>query len=241
MKRNSEKEPMTKKGYIIWLSVSLGLFAIFFAMLLIAATLQDNGVSPEIYNPIGFSSFAFIIASLVVLFAQYGRAREYEVNVKIAKVDSTEPSVFENVTKESLKAALTKMNFKEKDEYYYKRSFSFFKDYINYFIRFADAIDTENSIDSETSKIDAKNYTNKNKCLILILSLDNITCGDIEKMKEFNKAFIISEYINPLMTDSAVCILLEKNSNKAYIIENANHAISIYSHGIRLVKKLIND
>ena len=241
MKRNSEKEPMTKKGYIIWLSVSMGLFAIFFAMLLIAATLQDNGVSPEVYNLIGFSSFAFIIASLVVLFAQYGRAREYEVNVKIAKVDSTEPSVFENVTKESLKAALTKMNFKEKDEYYYKRSFSFFKDYVNYFIRFADAIDTESSIDSETSRIDAKNYTNKNKCLILILSLDNITCGDIEKMKEFNKAFIISEYINPSMTDSAVCILLEKNRNKAYIIENANHAISIYSHGIRLVKKLIND
>lgn len=241
MKRNSEKEPMTKKGYIIWLSVSLGLFAIFFAMLFIAATLQENGVSPEIYDPIGFSSFAFIIASLVVLFSQYARAREYEVNVKIAKVDSTEPTIFENVTKESLKSALTKTNFKEKDEYYYKRKFSFFKDYINYFIRFADATDTESSIESETSRIDAKNYTNKNKCLILILSLDNITCGDIEKMKEFNKAFIISEYINPSMTDSAVCILLEKNSNKAYIIENANHAISIYSHGIRLVKKLIND
>ena len=232
---------MTKKGYIIWLSVSLGLFAIFFAMVFIAAALQENGVSPEIYNPIGFSSFLFIIASLVVLFAKYGRAREYEVNVKIAKVDSTEPSVFENVTKESLKAALTKMNFKEKDEYYYKRRFSFFKDYVNYLIRFADAIDAESSIDSETSRIDAKNYTNKNKCLILVLSLDNITCGDIEKMKKFNKAFIISEYINPSMTDSAVCILLEKNSNKAYVIKNDNHEISIYSHGTKLVEKLIND
>ena len=241
MKRNSEKEPMTKKGYIIWLSVSLGLFAIFFAMVFIAATLQYNGVSPEVYNPIGFSSFAFAIASLVVLFAQYGRAREYEVNVKIAKIDSTKTTIFENVTKESLKAALIKMNFKEKDEYYYKRKFSFFKDYINYFIRFTDAIDAESSIESETSRIDAKNYTNKNKCLILVLSLDNITNDDIEKMKEFNKAFIVAEYINPLMTDSAVCVLLEKSSNKAYIIKNANHAISIYSHGTKLVEKLIND
>ena len=48
------------------------------------------------------------------------------------------------------------------------------------------------------------------------------------------------ELIVPLIIASIIDVGIS-GGDKAYIIKNANHAISIYSHGIRLVKKLIND
>ena len=238
MKRNEEQRPMTKKEYITWMAVALGLFAIFFGLLITAAVLQDNGVSEEIYNPIGFSSFAFIALSLVVLFSRFKSAMGYEIAEKMRKVDETECTVLEGANERKIRETLTAARFKEKDEYYYKRRFSLAKDYINYFVRFADAIDVESSIDSETSKIDTRNYANKNKCLILILSLENITKEDIEKMKEFNKAFIVAESIDPYI-DSAVCVLIDKSEEKAYLIRGSKLSISIYSHGEKLIEKMI--
>ena len=229
---------MTKKEYITWMAVALGLFAIFFGLLITAAVLQDNGVSEEIYNPIGFSSFAFIALSLVVLFSRFKSAMGYEIAEKMRKVDETECTVLEGANERKIRETLTAARFKEKDEYYYKRRFSLAKDYINYFVRFADAIDVESSIDSETSKIDTRNYANKNKCLILILSLENITKEDIEKMKEFNKAFIVAESIDPYI-DSAVCVLIDKSEEKAYLIRGSKLSISIYSHGEKLIEKMI--
>ncbi len=238
MKRNKEQRPMTRKEYIIWMAVALGLFAIFLGLLITAAVLQDNGVSEEIYNPIGFSSFAFIALSLVVLFSRFKSAMGYEIAEKMRKVDETECTVLEGANERRIREALTAARFTKKDEYYYKRRFSLAKDYINYFVRFADAVDVESSIDSETAKIDTRNYANKNKCLILMLSLENVTKEDIEKMKEFNKAFIVAESIDPYI-DSAVCVLIDKSEEKAYLIRSSKLSISIYSHGEKLIEKMI--
>lgn len=229
---------MTKKEYITWMAVALGLFAIFFALLITAAVLQENGVSSDVYTPIGFSSFAFIALSLVVLFSRFKSAMGYEIAEKMRKVDETECTVIDGVTDRKIREALMAARFTEKDEYYYKRRFSFSKDYINYFVRLADAVDVESSIDSETSKIDARSYANKNKCLILILSLENVTKEDIERMKEFNKAFIVAENIDPYI-DSAVCVLIDKTEEKAYLIRNSKMSISIYSHGEKLIEKMM--
>lgn len=234
-----KKEPMTKKEYITLMSIAIVLLLTFFGLLATAAILQDNGVSPKIYNPIGISSFAFIIAALVVLFANLKRVTEYEIAAKIKKVDETECTILENATEAKIKDALIKSGFAQRDEYYYKRKFSLAKDYINYFVRFANSINVASSIESEMAKIDAKNYSNQNKCMILILSLDTVSAEDIEEMKKFNKAFIVAEHIDPWI-DSAICVLIDKSNNKAYFIKNNKFSVSIYSHSTKLIEKLIS-
>ena len=238
MKQNKEIKPMTKKEYIIWMAAAIGLFAIFFALLITAAVLQENGVSEEIYTPIGFSSFVFIALSLVVSFAKFKSAMAYELAEKMRKVDETDCTVLEGANERKIKAALNEARFTEKDGYYYKRCFSLWKDYVNYFVRLADSIDVETSIEGETSNIDAKGYANKNKCFILVLSLDKVTEEDIKKMKEFNKAFIIAERIDPWI-DSAVCVLIDKSNENAYLIQSSKPSFSIYSHGEKLIEKMI--
>ena len=241
MKNNKETRPMTKKEYIIWMSLSLGFFLLFFGMLTAAAILQDNGVSPDIYNPIGFSSFAFSIISLVILFAKYKSAMEYEMNAKADKVDRTEPTVMENVTQTEFISALKASRFEEKDEYLYKRKFSFSKDYINYFVRFSPATDVQSDIERETKKIDSHGYINQNKCLILVLTVDSVNEEQIAAMREFNKIFIVAESSMPRSRrfDSAVCMLLETGTKKLYILETEKLSISVYAYGTRLIKKLI--
>lgn len=238
--KNKNKPPMTKKEYAIYTLVAILGIVAFFGMLLAAAILQDNGVSSKIYTPIGASAFIFAIISLIILFSNFSRASEYEMNVKGEKIEKSEFTVIENVSEKKLRDALTNAGFKEKDGYLHKRRLSFSKDYVNYFVRLPYGEGIISDPESETRKADSIDSRVRNKCLILIDSAYGVTPEMLSNAKDFNKIFMVVESVLPsARIDSAMYALLDTSNNRLYILEGSKYLISIYSHGTRLLKKLL--
>lgn len=238
--KNKNKPPMTKKEYAIYIAVAIVGIIAFFGMLLVAAILQDNGVSSKIYTPIVLSSFIFAIISIIILLSNFSRATEYEMNAKDEKIEKSEFIVIENVSEKKLRDALTNAGFKEKDGYLHKRRFSFSKDYVNYFIRLPYGEGIISDPESETRKADSIDPKIKNKCLILIDSACGVTPEMLSSAKDFNKIFMVVESVLPsARINSAMYVLLDASNNKLYILEDSKYSISIYSHGTRLLKKLL--
>lgn len=235
------KKELTKKNYIKLMILCLGLCLLFFALLGTAALLQENGVSSSIYTPIAISSFAVIVIDLVILFANLGRITEYELRVKAEKLANQKYEVIEGVTRQRVLDACEKQRFKQKDfEYYYKRKFSVTKDYVNYFIRCVDSMDLANDLDREHQKFDGKQYSNNNKCLILFFFLDAVTEGDLDILTDQATAFILMETAiqGTVRVDSSVAVLVDNSTRKAYMVPD-RASISVYKHGINLVKRLL--
>ncbi len=243
MKRKNEKSPMTKKEYVTYLVLGVGSIILFFAPLVTAAILQENGVSSSIYTPIGLATIPCAIISLVFLFANNKRATEYEITRKIDKIDHQEATVIENVSEEKLKGALAGQKFEERDGYFYKRKFSLSKDYVNYFIRFCHTSDdVASDFERENTRIDSFEYKNQNMCFILIDVAENVTEEDINTLRDFNKVFMVVEGTLPSpQFNSAVYMLLDSNTKKLYLFEMGKMSISIHAHGTNLIKKLQNN
>ncbi len=239
--KKQNKPPMTKKEYVTYTAIGIVALVMFFGMLVAAAILQDNGVDSKIYTPIGLSSFLFAIVGIIILLADFSRAAEYEMRVKGEKIDKSEFTVIENVSEGKLRSVLSNAGFKEKDGYLHKRQFSFAKDYVNYFIRMPYGDDIICDPESEARKADdCIDLRIQNKCLILIDSAYGVTPEMLNSAKDFNKIFILVESVMPsARTNSAIYALLDTSNNKLYILEGNKHSISVYSHGIKLLKKLL--
>ena len=235
------KKELTKKGYIKLLILGLGLFLLFFALLTVVAILQENGVSSSIYTPVMLSSFVPGVIALVIMISNFGRMMEYELRVKAEKIANRKFDIVEGVTKQRVMDACEKQGFEKRDfEYYYKRKFSFSKDYVNYFVRCADGYDLAEQFGGELEKFDRKNYSNKNKCLVLFFFLDTVSQANLKFLTKQATAFILTETatLGQIRTDSAVVVLVDNSTRKAYMVSD-RASISIYKHGIKFVKKLL--
>ena len=239
--KKQNKSPLTKKEYVTYTAIGISALVMFFGMLVAAAILQDNGVDSKIYTPIGMSSFLFAIVGIIILLANFSRAAEYEMRVKGEKIDKSEFTVIENVSEEKLRSMLNNAGFKEKDGYLHKKRFSLAKDYVNYFIRLPYGDDIISDPESETRKADdCIDLRIQNKCLILIDSAYGVTPDMLNSAKDFNKIFMVAESVMPsARTNSAMYALLDTSNNKLYILEGDKYSISVYSHGIKLLKKLL--
>ena len=235
------KKELTKKDFVKLMILGVGLFLLFFAMLAVAAILQENGVSSSIYTPVMLSSFVPGVIALVIMISNFGRMIEYELRVKAEKIANRKFDIVEGVTKQSVMDACEKQGFEKRDfEYYYKRKFSFSKDYVNYFVRCADGYDLAEQFKGELEKFDRKNYSNKNKCLVLFLFLDTVSQANLKFLTNQATAFILTEAaaIGAGRFDSTVLILVDNSTRKAYMVPD-RASISIYKHGIKFVKKLL--
>lgn len=236
------KKELTKKGYIKLMILCLGLFLLTFTLLGAAAILQENGVSSSIYTPIGISGFAVLVIDLVILLANFSRMMEYELQAKAKKLANQKYEVIEGVTRQRVLDGCEKYHFQQRDfEYYHKRKFSATKDYVNYFIRCVDCMDFASDLDREFEKFDRKNYSNKNKCLVLFFFLDTVTDSDLEALTSQATPFILMETAMPgaVRTDSAVVVLVDNRTRRAYMVPDKSF-ISIYKHGTKIVKKMLN-
>ncbi len=235
------KKELTKKTYVGLIILGIGLFLLFFAMLAAAAILQENGVSSSVYTPIMISAFVPGVTALAIMLSNFSRMLEYELQAKAEKLANQKYDMIEGVTKQRVMDACVKQRFEKRDfEYYYKRKFSLSKDYVNYFVRCVDGYNFAEQFDRELENFDRKNYSNKNKCLVLFFFLDAVTQANLKFLTKQATAFILTETatLGANRIDSAVVVLVDNSTRKAYMVPDGA-VISIYKHGIKIVKKLL--
>lgn len=234
------KKPMSKKAYTAFTVVAIAVFVLAFALLAAAGIVQDRGGSDTVAGVLGGSFFVLLIADLIFILANYKKLTEYEFEAKAKKIENSGFITLENATQEKLLRALEANKFKLTDgEYYHKRKFSFTKDVINYFVKCEEYTDLDKTLECEFDKFDGKDYSHTNKCLILYLYADEVTEKDRETVMEISKTFIsIETTANLSRFDTNVIVLADRISRKAYLVPISKASISVYAHGVKMIKKL---
>ena len=230
---------MNKKTYTVFTAIALGVFVLAFALLIAAGVVQDSG-SDKIAGILGGSFFVLLIADLIFMLTNVKKAMAYEFEAKAKKIENGGFVTLENASESKLMRALEAGKFTLTDgEYYHKRKFSFGKDVINYFVKCAEYETLNETIAQELDKFESKDYKHTNKCFILYLSSDKVTKEDRARLMEFSKNLISLETTLSLPRfDTTVIVLADRISRKAYFVPINKMSISVYAHGVKMIKKL---
>lgn len=233
------KQPLTKKQYRIILIIAISLALLAFSLLVAAAILQNSGASNGVCIALGASFFVLLIADIIYLFANFGRMMEYEIELKSKKLDESGYETVKGITKSKIKESCLREGFKNKDGlYYHKRSVILAKDVINYFVKGVECDDIVSALDKELEAFDAKQYKNKNKCLMLFFFKDGVTEEELKRATDVSKSFILTETaMNLPQFDTAVIIVVDTQKDEAYFVPcKARYAV--YAYGIKMLEKL---
>ncbi len=233
------KQPLTKKQYRIILIIAISVFLLAFALLAAAAILQGKGVDNGICIALMVSFFVLLVADIIYLFANFGRMMEYEIELKSKKLDESGYETVKGITKSKIKESCLREGFKNKDSlYYYKRSVILAKDVINYFVKGVECDDIISALDKELEAFDAKQYKNKNKCLMLFFFKDGVIEEEMKYATDVSKSFILAETaMNMPQFDTAVIVVVDTQKDEAYFVPcKARYAV--YTYGIKMLKTL---
>ena len=238
MKKDSK--PMNKKAYTVFTATALSVIVLAFALLIAAGAVQDGGGSDTVAGVLGGSFFVLLIADLIFIFANIKNAMAYEFEAKTKKIENSGFVTLENATQEKLLRALEAKKFVLKDgEYYHKSKFSFTKDIVNYFVKCVEYGDLKETLTLEFDKFENAGYKKTNKCLILFLYADEVTEEDRSILMEVSKNLIsIETTVNPTYFDTSVTVIADRISRKAYFVPIGKTSISIYAHGVKMIRKL---
>ncbi len=237
MKKQNDKAEVILIFVVFAVLGTLGFIALF-----LAAHLQKRGVSPSVYNPIGFSFFAFELAAIILLCARFKKIALYSIQKELQRIDDHGLSVVESVTKGKLTEGCTRHKFKKRDDIYlYRRKFSLSKDFIHYFVRITDTRDLENDLRRELQCFDERLYKHPNKCLLLFFFSDHIRESDLIAFKAAATSFAVLETAmpGPAYRDNAVIVLVDEKTQKAYTVSNGRRGISVYHNGIKMIQSLL--
>lgn len=233
------KQPLTKKQYRIILIVAIFLFLLAFSLLAAAAILQGKGVDNGVCIALMASFFVLLIADIIYLFANFGRMMEYEIELKSKKLDEGGIETVKGITKAKIKESCLREGFQNKDSlYYHKRVINLAKDVINYFVKGVECDDIVSALDKELEAFDAKQYKNKNKCLMLFFFKDGVTEEELKHATDVSKSFILTETaMNLPQFDTAVIIVVDTQKDEAYFVPcKARYAV--YTYGIKMLNTL---
>ncbi len=231
---------MDRKTYVLFTAIAIGAFVLAFALLIAAGVVQDNGAPDAVSSALGISFFVILIADLIFMIANFKKAASYEYIAKAEKIEKNGCMILENATYEKLLRAMEAEKFTLKDgEYYHKRKFSFAKDIINYFVKCGSYEDLGKTLEAEFQKFENKDYKNKNQCLILFLYSDEVSESDLKKITDVSAQLIsIEETVHASYFNTVVPVLADRISRKVYFVPTGKMSISVYSHGVKMIKKL---
>lgn len=179
--RRREREPYTKRKSVTILIIGVVGLALAFTSLSTAAILQSNGVDSKIYTPFGIAFFPICIIDVIFLIYHYPGITLYEFNKQMEKEDL---EVLSNINTDIVAYCVRNKFTLLEGGYYYKRRFSWSKDYVNYYILKCESSDIKETLDNEFNKFDSYNFQKRNKCFILFIEKDNVDKDDIKLLVE---------------------------------------------------------
>lgn len=229
-----DRESFTKKELIRYYIIGIIGLVFGFAAGIIAAFLQESGVCPWVYVPIGLMFFPIIIVDIGYMIVLYPRAFSKEINKQIEKQSNNQIESFYLENIDCIKNRLNKYHF-IKEKYYYKKYFSFTKDYVNYFFLFKRTTNLDNTVKNECELFDELYSNKKNKCLILVVS-GEYNDEDLDYLKQF---VLVNTMTSMLQVNEAVVLCLYDEAKKELYMIPSNIKLSFYNFGYKNIKKIL--
>lgn len=234
-----EIKPYSKKKSIIILIIGILGIVIAFASLMTGAIMQDNGMDSKIFLPFCIAFFPICIFDVVFLIHHYPGIVLREVQEQLEK--KSEFSVYKNVEFDITELINTR-KFKMLDEgYYYRKVFSFTKDYINYYVKKCSSTNIKETIDDEFNKFDSYEFKRSHKCLILFIEKDELVEDDFNAVSEISNVFISTEIVYQMINDISLIVLLDKSNKCAYVAKPGKNKLSFYNCGYKFIEKVLKE
>lgn len=229
-----DRESFTKKELIRYYIIGILGLVFGFASGIIAAFLQESGVSPWVYVPVGLMFFPIIIVDIGYMIVLYPRAFSKEINKKIEKQSNNQIESFYLENIDCIKNRLNKYHFIN-EKYYYKKYCSFTKDYVNYFFLFKKTTNLDNTVKNECELFDELYSNKKHKCLILVVS-GEYNDEDLDYLKQF---VLVNTMTSMLQVNEAVVLCLYDEAKKELYMIPSNIKLSFYNFGYKNIKKIL--
>ena len=237
--KKKEPEAYSKKKYTTVLTVSIVGFVISFLMLLIAAILQEKGVDSRIYTPIGVAFFPLMVLDIIYMFRHNSGMSLHQMEKQMKSTIEAGCEVFENVNTD-IKAYCEANKFEWLNEgYYHRRSFSFSKDYVNYFVQKTYALDVAETIEQQYGRFDTCEFKKGNVCLLLFIEKDRVDQKDLEALTGITSMYLGVEAMIPNMGQTALTVLIDREKGCAYCVPPGKNKLSFYNIGYKQVKKML--
>lgn len=240
-RKNTEEVDVKKAKVMAVLGIIL--FVVSFCFLFWAAIMQEMGVSNEIITPIALIGFfGCDIIAIVLLVKAIPGLMVADIEKMDKKYEGNELTELHLMDKDVVLQKFLENKFKcTEDGYYRKKKFSFWKDSICYYVRMTDDIEVENAVRRETNHFDNIPKKGKNFCLCLFVYMDEVSEYEKKILKEMGKNCIISETVlNPRIAATAIVIVVDCSTSTGYFLDiGKGKSLSLYSHGCKMLKKLL--
>ncbi len=82
----------------------------------------------------------------------------------------------------------------------------------------------------------------RTSCLCLFACLDGLTDRDLQDVKDIGKKYIVHENVlDPHLRENYIIVAVDKTTGEGYFMDiGKKHRISIYHHGCKMIKKILN-
>jgi len=223
---------MNNKQRVLSFIFSIILGALGFGCFAVAAMVQEN--LGNIYaNIIGISGFVFLILSLIYLLVKAPKMISSEME-ELAERMKSETTFFTAIQLEesinSLKEKFYKAGFSQEQNYIHKKSFSFAKDYINYYVIIVENMEIEQYIDFFLEKIDSliesQKRFEKNNYIYLIFFKNSISDDELIPLKNLIINQTVIQEIPSSRADTLVPIVYNID-NKEFMIRMNHRKLSL--------------
>ena len=235
------KQPLTKKRYVIIITLSIAIFLLAFGVMALGAILQENGIENKICYSLLAAAGIMLVGDLVFMIVNFRGMMEYEIEVKSKKLEEVKHETVKGVTQAKIKTACLREGFKNKDSlYYYKRKFIFLKDFISYFVKGVECENLISALDKELEAFGAKGYKNINKCLMLFLFKENVTEEELKYLSDVSRSLILAETsMNMPQFDTAVIVAVDTAKDEGYFVP-CKSRFAVYTYGVRMLNTLLS-
>ena len=238
--KKREPEAYSKKKYIQIVVIGIGLGILAMISLGLGALLQDLGQPGAVYLPFCIAFFPLIIADIVFLIHHHPNMVMYELEKQWNQVQEGGCRLIEN-PKWQIEDFCNAEKYKRLEEgYYHRRKFNLQRDYVNFYIRTCTLDDARMSLEQQFSRFDGYEFKSKNKCLIIFAEKSGVTDEDRQALVDCANAFLSVESVAPGMMDTALVVLRDTQTGKAWCVPPGKNKLTLYNTGYKLAMKILN-
>ncbi len=242
-----EPKVRSKKQIAVIMIAAMLLFAGSFAVVIFCDYLEKRGSGSIPWLWIGIIGFlACNIVSIGLMFSIYKDAVYHDMKDKDAKYGEVPLTSIRNMSKQHIHQILMDRRFKEVEKgYFRKKIFSFAKDSICYYVKFAEIAfvseDLSEMVNRELACFAQTADENKCACLLLLLYQDQVSERDLEEIKELSKYLVVCESAMPArIYQTCVPVLIDTMTDTGCFLDaRSRMSITVYAHGCRLLKKYL--
>lgn len=235
-RENSEvKHPLTEKGYRRLVAIELVGFALMFAPFVVGVFF--HGETASVITIAAF--FLFALIEIIIVFANFKRATEYEWRATEQKILAGGFAVLEQVKRSDVEAACLREKFKAVNGGYFRKKIFVGKhcELRPVYVRCVECDSVADAAEKEVFRFEERIKLKGPVCLVLFMFCKKASEQDFERLMEVSKTMILCEAM--AVSYPGVLVLVEEETGKAYYVPALKRGASFHAKGVNLMKKLV--